>query len=137
MSPRPFYRSRLFWLGLPGLVFLLWGWWLSMGYWSSVGFAGSRNSWGMGQVWGEVYAIWDWDGPPDWGNFGAGNWEVTREAVHEVKDSWAAEMEWNPSLRVVFIPCYWPALAYVATWLLTLAWWQRRKARILKLHAAP
>ena len=24
---RPWYRSRLFWLGLPGLVFLLWLWW--------------------------------------------------------------------------------------------------------------
>jgi hypothetical protein len=26
MPLRPFYRSRLFWLGLPGLVFLLWAW---------------------------------------------------------------------------------------------------------------
>ncbi|WP_341407860.1 hypothetical protein [Luteolibacter soli] len=23
---RPWYRSRLFWLGLPGLLFLVWGW---------------------------------------------------------------------------------------------------------------
>jgi hypothetical protein len=23
---RPWYRSRLFWLGLPGLVFLMWLW---------------------------------------------------------------------------------------------------------------
>ena len=23
---RPWYRSRLFWLGLPGLLFLLWAW---------------------------------------------------------------------------------------------------------------
>jgi hypothetical protein len=26
---RPWYRSRLFWLGVPGLVFLMWGWWKS------------------------------------------------------------------------------------------------------------
>jgi hypothetical protein len=26
---RPWYRSRLFWLGVPGLVFLVWGWWKS------------------------------------------------------------------------------------------------------------
>jgi len=25
-APRPFYRSRLFWLGVPGLAFLLWCW---------------------------------------------------------------------------------------------------------------
>jgi hypothetical protein len=29
---RPLYRSRLFWLGVPGLVFLLWVWWDSGGY---------------------------------------------------------------------------------------------------------
>jgi hypothetical protein len=27
VNQRPFYRSRSFWFGLPGLVFLLWGWW--------------------------------------------------------------------------------------------------------------
>ena len=32
MTPRPLHRSRLFWLGLPGLVFLLWGWWDSTHY---------------------------------------------------------------------------------------------------------
>jgi len=28
-------------------------------------------------------------------------------------------------------------LAYVTAWILTLAWWQRRKSRLMKLHAAP
>ena len=32
MTMRPFYRSRLFWLGVPGLVFLLWVWWDSGKY---------------------------------------------------------------------------------------------------------
>ena len=31
MIARPVYRSRLFWLGVPGLVFLLWVWWDSGG----------------------------------------------------------------------------------------------------------
>lgn len=30
MGPRPFYRSWLFWLGVPVLVFLLWVWWDSL-----------------------------------------------------------------------------------------------------------
>ena len=30
--PRSIYRSRLFWLGLLGLIFLLWGWWHSTQY---------------------------------------------------------------------------------------------------------
>lgn len=29
---RPWYRSRLFWLGVPGLVFLMWLWWDSMNH---------------------------------------------------------------------------------------------------------
>ena len=34
MAMRPFYRSRLLWLGVPGLVFLLWVWWDS-GKWDT------------------------------------------------------------------------------------------------------
>jgi hypothetical protein len=41
-APKPFYCSRLFWLGLPGLMFLLWLWlvfspkgiYLEAGHWS-------------------------------------------------------------------------------------------------------
>jgi hypothetical protein len=49
---RPWYRSLLFWLGLPGLVFLLWGWadstrFLSILKWQSkgvvLGFQSSGN----------------------------------------------------------------------------------------------
>jgi len=36
MGLRPFYRSRLFWFGLPGLAFLLWGWWDSWRHYSEV-----------------------------------------------------------------------------------------------------
>jgi len=32
MTPPPIHRSRLFWLGVLGLVFLLWGWWHSTRY---------------------------------------------------------------------------------------------------------
>ena len=38
MLPRPLYRSRLFWLGVPGLAFLLWVWWDSGGYVSYVAY---------------------------------------------------------------------------------------------------
>jgi hypothetical protein len=43
MAMRRFYRSRLFWLGVPGLVFLVWGWWDSGGYTSHVSWQSGRE----------------------------------------------------------------------------------------------
>ena len=134
MTPRPFYRSRLFLLGLPGLVFMLWGWWLSMGHVSRVKFEGNVF---IGQMGGEVFA---WSDPSGWtmgGIFRSEHRDMTGEEMRELKNWWAAETETARSLRVVYIPYYWLVLAYAATWLLTLALWQRRKSRLLKLHAAP
>lgn len=39
---RPWYRSRLFWVGIPGLLFLLWGWWDSGNAVSHLGIEGPR-----------------------------------------------------------------------------------------------
>jgi hypothetical protein len=133
VTPRPFYRSRLFWLGLPGLVFLLWAWWLSTGHYSGAGFGG----WVIGQMGGEVFARWDADGRPDWVEFGAGHRDMKEGEAQEMKGMLPAVRELFPSYRIIFIPYFWPVLAYTATWLLTLAWWQRRKYRISKLHTAP
>ena len=47
---RPWYRSRLFWLGVPGLVFLLWLWWDSMHFSTAISVA--------------------WEGEPDGSVFG-------------------------------------------------------------------
>jgi hypothetical protein len=50
-----FYRSRLFWLGVPGLVFLLWVWWDSGGY---VSYA----RWVRGNAMDEVRVTGGWVG---------------------------------------------------------------------------
>ncbi len=51
------------------------------------------------------------------------------------------EMKWTheayPPFSYFPIPYYAVVLAYVAAWLLTLTWWQRRKSHLLKLHTAP
>lgn len=69
--------------------------------------------------------------------FQRGARKVGAEEIAVLKREWAKAEEMGAGFRHVFIPYYWPVLAYTATWLLTLAWWQRRKSRILKLHAAP
>ena len=136
MTPRPFYRSRLFWLGLPGLVFLLWGWWLSMGNWSAASSRGSLG-WGIAQSKGEVIVWWRSGEGPNWKDFDAEHSEIPEKDASEIRNYIIFVRETEPGFRLVFFPYYWLVLAYTATWLLTLALWQRRKSRLLKLHAAP
>ncbi len=135
MTPRPFYRSRLFWLGLPGLVFLLWAWWFSMGYFSHVDFSG-KYEWGISQSAGNVVAIWNSGGMPNWDGvfFDHGQWSV--ESARAWQMTLNESRETHPAFRYVIVPYYAVVLAYVAVWLLTLAWWQRRKSRLMKLHTA-
>lgn len=45
VNPLPFYRSRMFWLGIPVLLFLLWGWWHSMQF---------LTLWAKKSSWGDV-----------------------------------------------------------------------------------
>lgn len=119
------FRSRAFWFGVPGLVFLAWGWWISMGYFSEAGFWGAY-SWGIGQMGGEIYALWDSDGGPEWRSFYAEHQEMTGEQAREVKEDWVLASKWDPSVRYVFIPYHWPALGYVAGWAGLIFWRSRR-----------
>lgn len=137
MKPRPFYRSRLFWLGLPGLVFLLWAWWVSMGSYLYAGFEGIHGL-AVRQMGGELCLTWDSDGWPDWRHFTTshGRWSGGAGEVAAAKLMFTMMRENDPTSRFVFIPYYWLVFAYIAGWLLTLALWQRRKSRILKLHTA-
>ena len=52
-----FWRSKAFWLGLPGLVFLGWGWWHSMGHYSKLNF-GMPHGPVLFHERGELCAIW-------------------------------------------------------------------------------
>ena len=126
------FRSRAFWFGVPGLVFLLWGWWVSMGHQSVAMFKGTGvgGSWGIGQMGGEVYVVWDAALGPDWGSFGAGHEEIQWERARQLKGTWVAVCEKSPSRRIDFIPYHWPVLAYVAGWA-GLVGWRSRKYRAM------
>ncbi len=131
-----FYRSRLFWLGLPGLVFLLWAWWVSMGHISQARF-GYVPVWVIGQSAGEVFVFWNASGFPDWRDFHALHEKMSMEDASEWRRSLEVLESRVVGFRYVLFPHYAVVLAYAPAWLLTLAWWQRRKSRLLKLHTAP
>jgi hypothetical protein len=58
------FRSKAFWFGVPGLVGLLWGWWVSMGHISTAA-VGQTRYWRIAQSAGEVLVSWDMSGLPD------------------------------------------------------------------------
>lgn len=141
MNPRPFYRSRMFWFGLPGLLFLLWAWMDSIRYATSIwcsGKVGIRVTQTSGNAAFDVWRYSHFVGAPDLGM----NRTATTDDAARMRAKLLAEVDLNWYLadakphsssihhKVV-------VLAYVTAWILTLALWQRRKSRISKLHTAP
>ncbi len=117
------FRSRAFWFGVLGLVFLLWGWWISLGHWSAAGLGGARV-WGIGQLVGEVFAMWNSEGGPEWGSFLAEHDEMSELQVRAWRET--IRRENDPTYRYVFILYPWVVLAYVAGWA-GLVIWRKRK----------
>ena len=112
-------RSRAFWVGVPGLVFLLWGWWTALRYYSSAGCMGA-TFWEIGQIGGEVYAYWDSGGGPDWRQLTFIHLETIAGA--EVTHSVADVRGIYPTVRLVRVPYYWPVFGYVAVWAGLIRW---------------
>jgi hypothetical protein len=129
MAPRPFYRSRLFWLGIPGLVFLLWAWWISTRLYLSAGFSGT-NAIGASLTDGEIVAHWTSGGWPDRRNAYGDYYVLSAEDRHDWKVGLTTASNVNPTFHLAVISCYKIASAYAIGWLLALAWRQRRKSRI-------
>jgi hypothetical protein len=137
----PWYRSRLFWLGLPGLLFLLWTWlgcsiagwvgWMTDDYFPIVGhYDGSISvEWmedlGMGFEFGDKGLRWDY--VP---NGERGLWSPAAQ--------FQRKEEPGTQRRTRLMIADWTmVLAYLSAWWLIYRWWQRRKARLLKVSTAP
>jgi hypothetical protein len=142
----PFFRSRLFWLGVPGLVFLLWVWWDSGGY-------ASHASWQSGREIRQVEVdrgcvVWmttvDLRSavPVPVEPFHAGRYELKEEdgrhfdfappfkrKTDDLKLSIAwMDMELHSSRLALWVV----VAVYVAMWIAMAFAWQRRKARVVK-----
>lgn len=167
MVPRPFYRSRLFWLGLPGLAFLFWIWWDSGGHSSQCYVTGGRSGSSlvaaatveggcvrlMAQVdeftasptglhfYFDRIQVRDrqFDGPLYF------EWRIDED---EALGEDPAAAGWVPSPGATFpkpevksvevaVALWLMILVYLCGLSLMMLWWQRRKTRLMKLHAAP
>ena len=132
---RPCYRSRLFWLGIPGLVFLLWSW-----------FAYPRR--GMDLIWAgtdrwmclrdngrHIFIAYQALPPPGKPGF------VIRQDTcgpEQVDPLLPPAIKWRTGLQGFnLVVAYWTLLLiYLPAWLAALASSQRRKARLSRRSAA-
>ena len=119
------FRSRAFWFGVPGLVFLLCGWWMSMGHSSYAGFGGSPE-WSIRQGGGEVFAAWSSFGWPDWRQVYGRHQKVPVEYFGHSKANLAAWCKYWTNSGYVVVSYHWLVLCYVAVWA-GLIFWRKRK----------
>jgi len=138
-SPKPFYRSCLFWLGLPGMMFLCWLW---------LGMSGREVTLAASVPY--AYSIWmnvgngsliiqDMDFPPSSSGPWQWHWgeEKVPKQVHPMK---IGTLPWKPGAtrsRYVVVSFWLLAAIYAAGCVCACRWWQRRKARLLKASVAP
>ena len=141
---RPWYRSRLFWLGLPGLVFMGWLWLAKAGQVFAFGHL-ANNGTGestlqyIGASEGSIYQVttryrysigarhgFHWRGfnspgaglAPEPGTYFPRPFAIIR------RSGWRRE---HREIRLA----WWVVIsAYTAVWLGAVAGWQRRKARL-------
>lgn len=151
---RPWYRSRLFWLGLPGLVFMLWLWLakadqvFAFGHHAITGSTGSTFrsiSTSDGSI-NQTTLRYNWVSRArrgfHWRGFHHSGAGLAPEKITYFprpfaiirKTSWPVE---EALVQREIRLAWWVVIsAYTAVWLGAVAGWQRRKARISQRAAA-
>lgn len=144
MNPRPFYRSRLFWLGLPGLVFLLWV--LVPGRASEVTWVRASDSFSIsredGSIRGTYQRFMIRRGHPTLDFLLPPTGFSSRSHADSVGTIFAPAFEMvggrgATHFDSVSMGCWFMLILYLAAWLGFLLWWQRRKSRLMKLQTPP
>jgi hypothetical protein len=145
--PRSLIRSRLLWLALPGLIFLLWGWLNDPAYYNGTSFSIGDHYLAIGDNGRQVYLSASRYSPGSWTAPGFRSLRAPRTSVNLPEDEQTLFSDAfvcgikRPSRGSTTI---WVNLAYWLLILLYLAalisihlWWQRRKARLIAPAVPP
>lgn len=119
------FRSRAFWFGVPGLVGLFWGWWLSMGSISTVS-AGQTRNWWIAQSAGEVLLSWDSSGLPDDLEFSGKHFNASPEESIEWRKMLEYTDEMFPASKRLGISYCQIIVGYLVIWAGLLIWRKRK-----------
>jgi hypothetical protein len=136
--PRSIFRSRFFWFALPGLIFLLWGWFNDPAYYDSIRFRLGDHALTIADNGRQACLNFTNFTPGRGLRIDPGHWlrsEVKGEEFEQTLFSEAIVC------RVVHEPHAFRFNANVAYWLIILLhlaaliptwlWWQRRKSRLI------
>lgn len=163
---RPWYRSILFRLGLPGLLLLIWAWADSNHYASLLRRAGLASEtglfhWGGGMAISRVSQLSKNDAvgfsvgtrmfePMEYPMFSRSAvppWSFSRKALLALPDRypgpglrpgfWRSPSPSGATSWTVLLPHWLLILCYLATWMGGMALWQHRKVRLMKISSAP
>ncbi|MEK7951670.1 hypothetical protein WKV53_14225 [Luteolibacter sp. Y139] len=147
---RPFYKSRLFWCGVPGLVFLLWVWWDSGGCISFVRWGPSGDEKGVEVMVGDV--VWrrtkqSWSGSAGRRPISVARIDLREDPLSRTGPARARQFDLQPLFRVstevygkeprvvherLVRAAFWGVVAgYVVVWLGLVFAWRWRKRRVM------
>jgi hypothetical protein len=132
---RPWYRSRLFWLGMPGFVFLLFLWIAFLRTVQTACWTTENSQWFIS--WGDsnIALGHHLEAAPSWRR------ELGFELLDESSDS-DEELIYFPrafsfgnltvgtaQIRDLWISNWFALTLYSTAWISSLVWWQKRKRR--------
>lgn len=128
--PRPWYRSMLFWLGLPFPPFLAWIWWDSMQTGRGWDWVRPGRSIFFSHGGGLLrFGTCDTGGKTTSPPFQTWEWSLdSLDRLHWLQPP-AIQTDKSIELVVLEIPHWTALLLYLLLWLVGLALWQRRKHR--------
>jgi hypothetical protein len=109
------FRSRVFWFGVPALLFLVWAWWDSHFHYAVVGFKGPGRVF-AGHLAGYVFVAKAGGGAMDW-RTGYGRYFETPMA-----EGLLNYMRHNPDLQFHELPYGIVILGYLAAWSGLVIW---------------
>lgn len=135
---RPWYRSRLFWLGLPGLAMLLWLWLEKSERHFEVRAMWGNRGWYVADSSRLLEIGWDHRSSP----YSPSKVEIYQRLRDEDRlfppalwlSAYGDKLEWD---RKWFVAYWLLIVGYIPLWLCGVAGWQRRKRGLLKASTTP
>lgn len=128
---RPWYRSRLFWLGLPGMLFLVWlSWIFPPRIVTRTGPSGVHQLYAYGST--LMFCSEPCLASPGW------HVSAPQTGLEEIVPQGGPWVKWDrlvepaglsgtPHVDYIFIRSWLPAAAYAVVWVAVVASWQRYK----------
>lgn len=135
----PFYRSRLFWLGLPGLAFLLWLWGVDPFSTVTLDRGTSRVTVSTGRRQVRIVTYTSAAPISVAGHTGTAHRPLPAPLFPPAVKRTVLVVDSGSGVRATYlsVASWLLLLVYLGVWAALLTGWQRRKSRLLKAAAAP